>query len=1265
MKRFFLSLTFCSLLLVSGAIVLTRSSSAAREDVVAAMLKLPAPAPPNPLVSTKFRQRAENFFDRKNPPPDDAPIDDLLDYWRHQNSNYRGSAYSARPSEAAIARMLPEIEKDPESIVNYLNVIKNSPAGVDAVKRVYDSLGESAEEADEDGEEEGGTKSRLKEWLTSNSSYFGADLEKRARQSGDENGYVRNQEAFHDLTRNDWERARPMVDRLYADGSQPASQTMARWALYRHAMETGSTEVDRFRDELKASVENRDLSNALRDLSLDALLMEKEWPGRDDWYYSLMSDETLVALRPYTGLTTFMIHSPDDKHIDKMIELSKSENKTIRTAAARNLTYRLDAGGVEVVRALLPWLADPKWVMENTPGRESVIARLGQVKVPESVPVLIAALDEKGSREMDYGFANSNSANMMIPPNSKLSEAANAMANAANAMSNAANTVSNANAVRSPETFYPLRYQAIRGLVMQADARAVPALRRLLPKVEPYEQTMVIEALLASNGYTVLEQADALEFVANQGDTVDIDASEMSNAMSNAVATRDYAFANTVMYASNTIKVGPRRPGPPDADYVKLILGGKLLQQSEISETLVRELIRRIEDYEKRDPAMAESLRRMFVNWNGQAVNALLLRDLKQDKSNTAAVLKLLLARKELREKQSADVVELRAGSPTAVGVSACLTEADEDYRTVLSGASGEAKAALFACGRLIRARLPVKEAAKYLASADKRLALAAELFLESEDSPEARNIVFAAHPGSAKILGATTAFWPETAVRNAAAPIAEIIGFGVNLGPGVTYRAYHEEPLAAKEQEVRKRLEEDKDLLGVYSYEEYFVHIYKDRAELSWTEDESRFRERVLTREEFTDLTSYLDRYNAEDQPAYLDCREYNCVQRQLLMAGRAGGRRVFALADRLPKFFAGLDAIFAGLRKTPGRLRYNLEKDIPGLEILYADDKLSAETVWKGGGELRILIADKKRRKQVEREIEAKSEQLEEEYIDEGGEAAESFQSKISAYRDERLFEEYAWFRYANGELGSAAGQPGEAEYIPRRDAHPVPPAFGGWTAKTGTIEVRASDEGLFLVSGGRMSKIGTGRYYDAVVTPNGKWAIVSKFNEDEGPQLVRVNLISKKEFPVKSDEQPSLSPVAFVTAQNKVLLKEEYYEEDDNDGYRELTGVNSYWLDAETGAVLPFKGEIRPLGQQVFRPLQQTAKLYEHWAAIPDRQKKSTTVGVYDSRLLTFKPVITIPKIVFNSMDMWVDAGEAKIYFVYSGHLLSLPLKPPTVK
>jgi hypothetical protein len=90
-----------------------------------------------------------------------------------------------------------------------------------------------------------------------------------------------------------------------------------------------------------------------------------------------------------------------------------------------------------------------------------------------------------------------------------------------------------------------------------------------------------------------------------------------------------------------------------------------------------------------------------------------------------------------------------------------------------------------------------------------------------------------------------------------------------------------------------------------------------------------------------------------------------------------------------------------------------------------------------------------------------------------------------------------------------------------------------------------------------------------------------------------------------------------------------------------------------------VQPVKGEIRPLAQQTYRPLQPTAKPDEFWAAIPDEQKNETQFGVYNAKTLSFKSTLKLPQIVFDSMDVWADEQEAKIYFVYEGQLLSVPM------
>src|SRR5262249_18743120 len=129
------------------------------------------------------------------------------------------------------------------------------------------------------------------------------------------------------------------------------------------------------------------------------------------------------------------------------------------------------------------------------------------------------------------------------------------------------------------------------------------------------------------------------------------------------------------------------------------------------------------------------------------------------DRAELAAVLRLLAERKSLREKLLQDVSDAGAGSATARGLSACILEDKGTYDAVLKDENIDAKIALFACGRLIRASLPLEKVATDLKSANANLKNAAELYLESEDSPEARAVVLGLHPGEAKVMGARMFF--------------------------------------------------------------------------------------------------------------------------------------------------------------------------------------------------------------------------------------------------------------------------------------------------------------------------------------------------------------------------------------------------------------------------------------------------------------------------------------------------------------------------
>jgi hypothetical protein len=80
---------------------------------------------------------------------------------------------------------------------------------------------------------------------------------------------------------------------------------------------------------------------------------------------------------------------------------------------------------------------------------------------------------------------------------------------------------------------------------------------------------------------------------------------------------------------------------------------------------------------------------------------------------------------------------------------------------------------------------------------------------------------------------------------------------------------------------------------------------------------------------------------------------------------------------------------------------------------------------------------------------------------------------------------------------------------------------------------------------------------------------------------------------------------------------------------------------------------------LRQEGKRFLQPTDKPNEFWVAIPDREKNQTQVGRYNLKDFSFQPVLLVPHITFDSMQMWMDQAGAKLYVVYESNLLRLPM------
>ncbi|MBX3245097.1 MAG: HEAT repeat domain-containing protein [Acidobacteria bacterium] len=1309
MKRMAMAGVLCSALLILGLWVLHPKSSAqvflpTKVNVVDQLLAYPAPPPPHPDAPPPASESEEAFYDPEKPPPDNAPIQDLLNYWARMSGNATGLYYTPVPSDHVKNRIKAEIERSPKLVQQFLNMFLGDEAGTRFVYDIYRRMPDERSELY--------LKNSVKSWLVLNSPYFADELEKTARNIADQGEYLKNHDELLALTRYGWDRAAPVVNRLYSDPAQPASRTAAVWALYRHAIDTNSvSDTDRYRNELIAIVEDRNATPAMRDLAFDALVVEREWSGLDDWYLTLLGDETLADLRingtSYTGLSTIIYRSPPSRFKEKMLELAAGDNKTIRDAAVRNLLVILARDKDEnIVKALLPWLTDPDWAKEigNT-GRSSIVQALGSIKMPDAVPGLISIMNEKERLDEDGrpvdadARAVQDAVNSAVAAAEAAAEAAKAAANtpagAANTAANAAsNSVNKATVRINRPDRYPYRFNAVRALANQADGRAAASLRVLLPQVDGYERSMVIAALLYSGGYSVSEQVDALEFKAG----IERDQGEKLAAVLKKVTAEtgidllsvespdsvDPAIMRRVSEEIDMILRDPENNSRTrEMEDPRYELASAVANIETPGRLLVQGVIDRIEALDAKQDPVAFILRALLVKWDDPAAFSMLLRDVRNGKASTDAVVKLLTERKTLFETHSGELSDLSSGVPVSRGLYGCLIEDPLALEKAVKNGGEEATAAL-ACARMVRVPLNVAFISEKINDSDKRVALAAERYLISEDSPEARRMILSKYARQAKILGARNSFpgdaGHEYMMSNLVGLFRSVIPSWNSGGMTATGLSQASANVAAGQQEWRPKDEilskdvlEDSGLMGMYSYGIYGVRIYADRVTFTVQTDDARYSERELRAEEFAELRDHLRDNEVDLMPPYLACSGYErqCEVRDLVMLGKAGGRRVFAMALELPPFFRELDAIFATMASEPMRLRYTASKDIPGLEVLYANDDLPVLSAWGEGDDIRALTIDRKW-------IEAFSgNDYIGEYYDDADTAedeAETDEEKPSKEdlmhtRLQRLYANYGWQSIREGHAVPAE-VPAAAAFPPFIDSLGVLPEMQQWRTRYGATEIRADENGLYRIAQGKLNVIKEGPYNHPAISSDGRWLVVNSYREDEGFNLFRIDLATGREYPVniEGSTYTPYNAIAYMPAVNRFLLARASYEYHPDTFMRESARVIGnvgeghelfLLLDPNTGEVRPPPGEVRPLAQQKFRPLQSAGAPNKFWAAIPDSKKDETVIGIYDAGIFEFKPVITLPRIKFNSMEMWVDRSSERILFAYRGHLLSVPL------
>ena len=278
MKHLIFLITLC----LGCAPVAAQTGGIESAEVLRQLLALPGPTPSTgviPDAKTTLKLRSQKFYDKETPPSDDAPIEDLLDYWER----WSDKPAAPKPSDVVTQRLLEASTANPESLLNFLSVMPESAAA--RVKELYDR---------EQSNQDANWREKVKQWLVFHSNYFLGELLALANKvkDNDKGGYVSDDEALSALAALDWSKAEPIVQRL-ANSNQPRAASFALSLAYKQAQTAkDATAEENYRRRLQAIAADRSAPGVARDTAIDILSLT-DWSGREEWYISLLSDETL------------------------------------------------------------------------------------------------------------------------------------------------------------------------------------------------------------------------------------------------------------------------------------------------------------------------------------------------------------------------------------------------------------------------------------------------------------------------------------------------------------------------------------------------------------------------------------------------------------------------------------------------------------------------------------------------------------------------------------------------------------------------------------------------------------------------------------------------------------------------------------------------------------------------------------------------------------------------------------------------------------
>ena len=1226
----------------------------AQPDLLPLLLEVPAPPAPNRFFHAGRGSDTPNFFSYKNPPHEDAPIDEILTYWKYWNRITPGEAFTVIPSIKVAERLFAEIEDNPFLIQDYVNVLSHFRDSGQRINAIFENDRNrdnfSIWNADE-----------IKEWLRLNSNREIEDISEKAKKVTDKRNGIAHQEELLALARIDWEQARPVALKLSGNSKQPKSQIFANSILYKYSIKNGDTRVsDEQRKILMDVVEDPNSEPFLRNLALETIASASDFVGRDEWYFSLLEDESLSNLESadaaFAGLASFVKHTAPDKYLTDMIKLSRVKNQAVRNAAVRNIFEvldLLDEGDLRGLIALLPWLSDKNWVTIDERFRQKLVSNLQTNRIEKSVPGLLSILNEMTNEVNRIEVAEFGSSEREIDRIRRISG-------------------------RRRNAAYATRLEVVKALGHQRDALAVVPLKRLIPAHRQYDRVYIVKAIHACHGYEGRYQVQALEYEAREN----IEAAQRRDIKEQEIVAELLAtsrfpeLSDEISPGTNPsfvskswgtgigfgYSIGSRNggfgsdyfiePGPFDPREIFPLVRKAVVEQEEPDKVFLDSLHMRRLELQKREYLVSKSIGEFERSWRGKAFHSYLLRNAAFGIADSHSIVELLASRKELNTTDRAGIQRLRE-SHWAAGrsIAACITGDKSEYLQILSTDSLFSKSVLFACGRLMRAEFPLPAIVKFLNHDNHLLSIAASRYLESEDSIEARGYLYRSAPDQAWILGSRhyfgrfqEEFVGEQALRK--------LFISAGIPAAAIHFKYFErdwDELDFVETKIKQRIAADPALLGIYWFQQNVVLVYDDRFEYLYADDPARYQTRVLKPAEYQNFTKLLTTYSAGNLPAMLGkCDE--CEDKQLIMASRAGGRRILFSGDRPSPFESGLANLFADFRRSAAKVQYWAKEKVPEIGIVHASERVEIVKFYRQRNQIIAMVKDSSLDLQITQDIERlNSDDLDNPLVS----AEEADYRKIERAKKMPL-EAISWFELSETGFGSRVEAPdkfvieenSEIEFL--RDLQAPSD-----TVRQNGVELKATKDGFFRIANGRTETIFKGHFAMPAISADGAIALVMSLDK-RGNTLLKIHFRDNKTSEIRPPAgYRMIMPDKYYPGIGKFLLRATNTK---NIQKVELQDADGFLYDPAHGSMDRIDGQRLDLLEQANKGMQETLDSRQ-WAAIEKSQ--GTSIGKFDQLTFRFEEVKFVPWIRFESHQLFVNSNETAALIVYNGQLIRIPL------